>query len=472
MSNHMPAAAWRFVRLLLPILILSLSATASAIATVHHHSKHGARASKASASITDRLSSDRASIEVTSLPSGANQIHVAVMSDLAGHGLKYLTLASSQRHYTPPKATPVVDVLAMKSGASIGSWAGRRQTTPATEAPKVEAPKTEPPKTETPKTEPPKVETPKTEPPKEESPKVEPPTEESPKVEPPASRMIVGLDAGGWDWESAVRDFSGATKYVRSNYSNYNSDSQMALLQKYGVHLMPVFSEGGSIGGINQSVFASKVLTWFERYGRGGTFWAGKEDLGATTAEILNEPGNPYFWSDSTNRTGYASLIEAVHNALSVLPSPPTLLVSYDGGYEGDSYGRALVSADPHLLTLGLGWTVHPYGGHGSGSAQGNRARVTEAYADTKQPVYVTEVGWPTGVGLEATGDSLQWSEAQQAENMNSFFSWSDSLGYVRSVVYFNYADYAPNNYYGIVNSSGTVHKLSYSTLASASSKW
>ena len=51
-------------------------ATASAIATVHHHSKHGARASKASASITDRLSSDRASIEVTSLPSGANQIHV------------------------------------------------------------------------------------------------------------------------------------------------------------------------------------------------------------------------------------------------------------------------------------------------------------------------------------------------------------------------------------------------------------
>ena len=55
---------------------------------------------------------------------------------------------------------------------------------------------------------------------------------------------------------------------------------------------------------------------------------------------------------------------------------------------------------------------------------------------------------------------------------MTSFFSWSNSLGYVKAVVYFNYADYAPNNYYGIVNSSGTVHKLSYSTLSSASSKW
>jgi hypothetical protein len=284
--------------------------------------------------------------------------------------------------------------------------------------------------------------------------------------------MMVGLDAGGWDWESAVRDFSGAAKYLRSNYSNYNSDSQVKLLSKYGVHLLPVFSEGSSIGSINQAAFASKVRTWFERYGQGGTFWAGKEDLGATTAEILNEPGNPYFWSDSTNCAAYASLIETVHNALSALPHPPTLLVSYDGGYEGDNYGRALVKADPQLLKLGLGWTVHPYGGHGASSAEGNRARVTEAYADTKQPVYVTEVGWPTGAGLEPTGDSMQWSQDQQSANITSFFSWSSSLGYVRAVVYFNYADYGSNDDYGIVNSSGTAHKPSYAALASASSKW
>ena len=73
---------------------------------------------------------------------------------------------------------------------------------------------------------------------------------------------------------------------------------------------------------------------------------------------------------------------------------------------------------------------------------------------------------------MEETGDSLQWSEAQQSENITSFFSWTYSLGYVRAVVYFNYADYAPNNYYGIVNSAGTTHKQSYATLASASSKW
>ncbi|HTA05384.1 MAG TPA: hypothetical protein VK774_03385 [Solirubrobacteraceae bacterium] len=413
------------------------------------------------------------------------------MSDIAGHGAKYLTIPSSKKRYTPPKTSPVVDVLAMRSGAPIGKWAGRKQTTPAgepaktpnakgsgLELPKVELPKAEAPREEASKAEAPKEESPKSEPPKEEPPaeteppKKEAPHEEAPKEETSPSKMMVGLDAGGWDWESAVRDFSGAAKYLRSNYSNYNSDSQVKLLSKYGVHLLPVFSEGSSIGAINQAAFASKVRTWFERYGQGGTFWAGKEDLGATTAEILNEPGNPYFWSDSTNRAAYASLIETVHSALSALPHPPTLLVSYDGGYEGDNYGRALVKADPQLLKLGLGWTVHPYGGHGANSAEGNRARVTEAYADTKQPVYVTEVGWPTGTGLEPTGDSMQWSQDQQSANITSFFSWSSSLGYVRAVVYFNYADYGSNDDYGIVNSSGTTHKPSYAALAAASSKW
>jgi hypothetical protein len=424
------------------LLILTLTICLSAAAT-----SAGARSSSltaVSASITDRISADHTAIEVTSVPSGTSQIHVAIMTDLAGHGLRYLDIPASQKRYTPPATTPVVDVLATKSGTALGAWAGRKQTAPA---PTVEAPKVE-------------------------APTVEPITVEAPKVEPPTTKMMVGLDAGGWAWESAVRDFSGAAKYVRSSYDNYNSDSQLALLSRYGVHLLPLFSQGGSIAGINATAFAGNVFTWFKRYGQGGTFWAGREDLGATTAEILNEPGNPYFWSDSKNLSGYASLIETVHNTLAALPHPPTLLVSYDGGFEGDNYGRALVKADPRLLTLGLGWTVHPYGGHGSTTALGNRARVTEAYADTKQPVYVTEVGWPTAVGMQPTGDSLQWSELQQAENLTSFFSWANSLGYVRAAVYFNYADYAPNNYYGIVNTSGTTHKLSFTALASATSKW
>ena len=281
--------------------------------------------------------------------------------------------------------------------------------------------------------------------------------------------MTVGLDVGGWAWESAVKDAAGAVKHFRSSYSNYDTDSQVQLLADNHVQLMPLFNGSPTAGG---SQLASEVASWFGRYGHGGTFWRGKSvDLGATTAEIVNEPGNPNFWGSgaTSNERAYAQTIETVAARTATLAHPPRLLVSFDGGYEGDGYGRALIADDPHLLRLGLGWTVHPYGGHGSSSALGNRPRVTEAYAATHQPVYVTEVGWPTAVGQQPTGDRLQWSEAQQAANITSFVDWARSLGYVADVTYFNYADYGTNNWYGIVNTTGTRHKLSYDTLKSLS---
>jgi hypothetical protein len=384
----------------------------------------------ARASITDRLSGDGTAIEVASEPEGTAYLHVAVMRNIAGEGVQYLNLPGSQTRYVPPVGLPVVDMQAFSSSyRAIGGWAGRLQTSP--------------------------YETPK---------------EPGPTFNEPGP-MWVGLDTGGWDWESAVRDFSGAARYVRSSYANYASDSQMSLLAQFGVHLLPLFNT--SPGTSSRATFASQVLAWFRRYGHGGTFWQGKSDLGATTAEIVNEPGNPNFWGPGapSDQAAYAGLIEAVAAALTALPAAdrPRLLVSFDGGYEGDSYGRALIRQDPHLLQLAVGWTVHPYGGSSEmlRSAEGNRPRVTEAHEATGQPVFVTEVGWPTATGQPPTGDSMQWTEEQQAANIRSFVEWTRSLGYVGGVVYFNYADYGSNNWYGIVDSSGTRHKLSYATLAS-----
>jgi len=267
-----------------------------------------------------------------------------------------------------------------------------------------------------------------------------------------------------------VSDFSGAAKYVRSSYRNFATDAEMGLLARYGVQLLPLFNTSPYTS--SGAGFAQEVLGWFRRYGHGGTFWNGRTDLGATTAEIVNEPGNPYFWGlgARTDQAAYAGLVELVASALQALPAAdrPRLLVSFDGGYEGDSYGRALIRQDPHLLALGLGWTVHPYGGTSDAqhSAEGNRARVTEAHAATGQPVFVTEVGWPTATGQPATGDSMQWTEQQQADNVRSFVQWARGLGYVGAVVNFNYADYGTNDFYGIVNRWGTSHKLAYATLA------
>jgi hypothetical protein len=278
--------------------------------------------------------------------------------------------------------------------------------------------------------------------------------------------MIVGLDIGGWAWASAINDESGAVKYVRSSYKHFNSDGQMELLAKAGVHLMPLFGEGGTLGGYNNQGFFNEIVAWFQRYGKGGTFWQGKPvDLGATTCELINEPGNPYFYPDYNNHQLYASMTKAVHAGLEAIPAAnrPKLLVSYDGGFNGSQYGREVFAAG----AVADGVTVHPYGGKNNAalSALGGRERVTQAHEQTGLPVYATEVGWPTAVGMPATGDSLQWTEAQQAENVTRFVGWARELKYVNAVVYFNYADYGSNDFYGIVHSNGSGHKLAYEAL-------
>jgi hypothetical protein len=286
--------------------------------------------------------------------------------------------------------------------------------------------------------------------------------------EPPVENagMFVGLDIGGWDWASAINDEAGAVKYVRSSYNHFDSDSQMELLAKAGVHLMPLFGEGGTLAGYDNAGFVGEIVAWFQRYGKGGTFWQGKPaDLGATTCELINEPGNPYFYPDYNNHALYASMTKAVHAALEAIPAAnrPKLLISYDGGFNGSQYGKEIFAAG----AVADGVTVHPYGGKNNveQSALGGRERVTQAHEQTGLPVYVTEVGWPTALGQSPTGDSLQWSEAQQAENITRFVKWSRELRYVNAVVYFNYADYGSNDFYGIVHSSGSGHKLGYEAL-------
>jgi hypothetical protein len=80
------------------------------------------------------------------------------------------------------------------------------------------------------------------------------------------------------------------------------------------------------------------------------------------------------------------------------------------------------------------------------------------------KPVYVTEVGWPTAVGQPCTGDSQQWSEADQATNITNFITWAEGTGYVNMVMIFGLRDYGTNNWYGVERKDGT-KKPSYAAL-------
>jgi len=289
----------------------------------------------------------------------------------------------------------------------------------------------------------------------------EEPEEGSP---PPAEGLTVGLNAGGWG-PSEYADLAGASKFVRLE-SRFATDTEVGAAASAGVTVASwLVGTGGTIGAISPTTYAAEVVALFKRYGKGGTFWAGRKDLGGQAVEVLNEPYGGWFWTDPNNYAAYTNLLRAVHRALAAnFPAAvrPRVLASWDGKF-------------------GLGWkalgglaycdgvTAHPYGGAtgSAGGALGNRPSVEEAHAQSGKPVYVTEIGWPTAIGHPSTGDSQQWSEAQQAANITNFVRWARATNYVAMVDVFGYVDYGANDWYGIERRDRT-HKPAFTALAGA----
>ncbi len=440
----------------------------------------GATSAQAASSITDRLSASHASIEVTSVPSGTTEVHVAVMFDLAGDGIRYLNIPASQATYTPPPEDPVVDVQAVGDDGAIGGWAGRLQSTPAgggEEAPREEGSEEaqeelqeglgEEQPAETGATRASKKQKRREEKLRREEEKERREEEEAAAAEqPPSGDTVIGVDSGGWGGSTFTDLAKGGIRYIRTELPNASYVEPEA--QAAGVHIATViFGTGGSIGAISPAAYAAEIKSYFAKYGQGG----------GLAVEILNEPGNYIFWSDPKNYAAYAKIAKAVHEALATLPaaSRPAELCSWDGGEASASpdkpWGQGIKAAG--ALPYCDGVTVHPYGGAsgGDGGALGGRKDVELAHSESGKPVYVTEIGWPTAAGQPATGDSQQWTEAQQASNITGFMQWASATGYVPMVIYFNYVDYGTNDFYGI-ETKARKHKLGFAALAGASARW
>jgi hypothetical protein len=277
---------------------------------------------------------------------------------------------------------------------------------------------------------------------------------------PLTSPMWVGVDAGGWP-SSFASDVAGAASYVR-----LESPSSIAGWTAAGVKViddMAGQSNSGGVSAINATEWAAKAVA------------AVKANPEIAAIEVLNEPGNQWMgWGsnagDAANAAAYDHLLKVVHEAMvaNFGTHYPPLLASYDGGEGPTTWGEEMWAAEPNVGSYINGITLHSYGGasNRTNSALGSRDHIEEAHAQHPNiPIYVTEVGWPTAVGQPATGDSLQWTEAEQASNITNFITWAKSTDYIADVTIFNYRDYGTNDYYGIETASGA-HKLSYAALA------
>jgi hypothetical protein len=268
-----------------------------------------------------------------------------------------------------------------------------------------------------------------------------------PPEEPKPGSMWVGVNGGGWG-PSEPREIAPMVKYVRLESGNPN---EFASFQASGISVD--WDDWGpyvhGVSSINDAAYASHLVSVIEA------------DPSIVSVEVLNEPDGDWFWgaeaNSRANAEAYAQLLEVVYKRVKARfgSEHPLLLGAFE---EGSTWGDVWWNALKNKSAVD-GVVVHPYGGTGSRaqSALGNRGQVERAYSYTSKPVFVTEVGWPTAQGFPQTGDSLQWSQREQAQNIYSFVNWARSTGYVGGVFIYGYHDAESNGpaEYGVVTHSG-----------------
>ncbi len=293
-----------------------------------------------------------------------------------------------------------------------------------------------------------------------EAPAEEPTPEPTPA---PASGLIIALDAGNYGTDGAA-DVKACVNHVRCDVDR--GPSMLNNFKAAGLRMNLNFSgpdDTGGVSALDADEWAAQALAFYK---------ANTNPTQTPVIEALNEPGGTWFWGSNavsqTNADAYRNLLRRTHDAFHAEygAQAPKILGTLDGS-GGLVFGQRWWRSECAGFVDGV--IVHPYGGTGTraSSALGNRKLIEEAHALTGAPVYVTEVGWPTAVGKSNTGDSLQWSEQEQAANIKGFLDWARGVDYLRQVVYFNYRDYADNTWYGVVRTDGT-HKPSYDVLRSA----
>ncbi len=166
------------------------------------------------------------------------------------------------------------------------------------------------------------------------------------------------------------------------------------------------------------ATFAQAVAA---RYGVHGSFWASHPTLPyypAQIFEIWNEEGDQEFWVPPAR---YATMYLAARQAIHVA-DPSGIVIT--GGLADDSgpfnrntdypawYVQDMFAADPGLKGNIDGFGLHPYGSSAIAVMQWveHFRSVLATLGEGSAPIYVTEVGWPTGTSVTES-----WRASQMA---------------------------------------------------------
>jgi hypothetical protein len=182
--------------------------------------------------------------------------------------------------------------------------------------------------------------------------------------------------------------------------------------------------------------------------------------------EIWNEPNDPSFWQPSPNATQYTAMLEAAYTSIKSVDPGATVL----GGsilHNDLRYLDRMYAAGARGFFDGL--SLHPYTVGGVGPADRDIAHngyfsftlaveqmeeEMARYGQPNEPIWITEMGWPTSV----VSDSTRATYLQQAVGLVR--TWP----YVRAVCPY-VLDQTDDSSFGLVTSIG-IPTASWSTYA------
>jgi hypothetical protein len=260
-----------------------------------------------------------------------------------------------------------------------------------------------------------------------------------------AGSFLLGLNAGYWG-PSEPRDLRRVSTIVR-----LRNPPRLSRWERVGLRVIADFSGPYSrlgVSGLDHAAYVARVVAFVRQNPR------------VFAIEVLNEPGGNWFWGpqaeSAVNRESYAQLLVEVHEALvrSFGARRPLELASWDGGHDSSNAWGEAWSHNAAALAAVDAVTNHPYGGRGDRAEAilGNRRLVEADEAVSHKPIYITEVGFPT---VGPTGDSLRYSQAEQAFAISSFARWARHTGYVAGVTFYGYRDAREGGGYGIETHRG-----------------
>src|ERR1035438_2044347 len=183
---------------------------------------------------------------------------------------------------------------------------------------------------------------------------------------------IASLNQLGVNSERGEIDMSG-TSFGNPNYDGTTANWVDQLTTAHIVPL-PIMNQYVEMSTLNQTQFASALVSWCQQYCAGGSFYNNNTSANSAyapqTLEILNEPCGDWWGYPVTSADvgAYASLLKQIRSSLnSAGLSNIGILAAANDNWGGT------INWDNTLATDGgfnyvQGVTVHAYGDHGSGS--------------------------------------------------------------------------------------------------------